>query len=533
MIGSTMGRKFSWVGIGAIGVLASCGTPVRNLGGGNAGIGGVAGDGGSSGKGASSGKGGGSGEGGGSGDVAGSAGEDAVAGDKGIGGGAGGGAAGGPSTCVNDDDCSDHLKCTGVETCVANKCNAGTPVACTNPDATNCDATCSEDTGACVVRGKDKDKDGHFSSACVAKPGDDCDDSAPTVYTGADEICDHLDNDCDGATDLADGLALSGANNAIASSAAAEVPSIAYAANKSLFAIAFNYSGSGTPEEVEIVGPKGNLLVPPVRLDAESPAGHPVLLGDGGDNFGAMWNTGGGFNINFRTVSITGVLGNLTPIGGLAPIALSRIPNGNWGLLFDKVVIVNGTGNLQMVTVSSAGVVSDPPVTLTNDLEVAGGISGTSAGFGQAYARKSDDAAIAAFWSPTLGTSKPLAVNGVNPVVGGNAAGFAIAVAKTNGTAPEITMYDAMGNKTCSTTFGGAGFVPAKIAPSSKGYLVISPYTQVREVLSNCTAGQSFAIQGNLAGTSASIAGGAAGFGVVWLDGDVPRYRMFGPDFCN
>ena len=27
---------------------------------------------------------------------------------------------------------------------------------------------------------------------------DDCDDSEPTVYEGADEVCDELDNNCDG-----------------------------------------------------------------------------------------------------------------------------------------------------------------------------------------------------------------------------------------------------------------------------------------------------------------------------------------------
>jgi hypothetical protein len=44
----------------------------------------------------------------------------------------------------------------------------------------------------------DADQDGHRSIACG---GDDCDDLVPTVYPGAAEICDHLDNDCNGAAD--------------------------------------------------------------------------------------------------------------------------------------------------------------------------------------------------------------------------------------------------------------------------------------------------------------------------------------------
>ncbi|MGE3676234.1 MAG: putative metal-binding motif-containing protein, partial [Polyangiaceae bacterium] len=38
----------------------------------------------------------------------------------------------------------------------------------------------------------------------------DCDDGNDKVYTGALEICDGLDNDCDGKADLEDGLEPSG-----------------------------------------------------------------------------------------------------------------------------------------------------------------------------------------------------------------------------------------------------------------------------------------------------------------------------------
>ena len=44
----------------------------------------------------------------------------------------------------------------------------------------------------------DADGDGH---AKVSQGGDDCDDLNPLVYSGAAEVCDFLDNDCDGSTD--------------------------------------------------------------------------------------------------------------------------------------------------------------------------------------------------------------------------------------------------------------------------------------------------------------------------------------------
>ena len=76
----------------------------------------------------------------------------------------------------------------------------------------DCDGTIDLDASDCTVFYADADGDGlglGFDSLCLCEPdGDytaeepgDCDDNDPTIYSGADEICDGRDNDCDGDID--------------------------------------------------------------------------------------------------------------------------------------------------------------------------------------------------------------------------------------------------------------------------------------------------------------------------------------------
>lgn len=73
------------------------------------------------------------------------------------------------------------------------------------------DPEATPDAG-CTTGFTDRDLDGHGNPAlpvtwCGARPadavvmGDDCDDTSELVFPGHAEVCDDLDNDCDGAAE--------------------------------------------------------------------------------------------------------------------------------------------------------------------------------------------------------------------------------------------------------------------------------------------------------------------------------------------
>jgi hypothetical protein len=88
-----------------------------------------------------------------------------------------------------------------------------------NPDApelcdgldNDCDEAIDEDAEDAVTYYADLDADGHGDPAApiltcddpadAVLLGDDCDDNEPAAFPGNDELCDGLDNDCDGDTD--------------------------------------------------------------------------------------------------------------------------------------------------------------------------------------------------------------------------------------------------------------------------------------------------------------------------------------------
>ena len=103
-----------------------------------------------------------------------------------------------PTTCLSNSDCNDGKFCDGQELCVNHLCKAATTPACKDGQV------CNETADRCLdahCANPDQDGDGVSSIECG---GTDCDDADPHRYPGNPEICDPVnpmhDEDCDPQT---------------------------------------------------------------------------------------------------------------------------------------------------------------------------------------------------------------------------------------------------------------------------------------------------------------------------------------------
>ena len=105
----------------------------------------------------------------------------------------------GSVVCTASSQCDDGVFCNGAERCMPGVEGADA-LGCV-PGAPPCEgsATCNESADSCLDDCPDLDGDGSPDARCG---GDDCDDSDPNRYPGATEVCDPegFDEDCDPTT---------------------------------------------------------------------------------------------------------------------------------------------------------------------------------------------------------------------------------------------------------------------------------------------------------------------------------------------
>jgi hypothetical protein len=176
--------------------------------------------------------------------------------------------------CVTSADCpAPPPEQCGAALCVDGKCLPSRAVVCDDGDPCTAD-TCK--SGSCVSSDArvDADRDGAFATGNQADPraalgcGEDCDDAAASVRPGAAELCDSVDNDCNGVVDDGTRLIASGVAPRRVSEPAAER---AWAAGLAFDGEAFGASltttlQSRTQGQFQQLSLRGELLGAPRRI---------------------------------------------------------------------------------------------------------------------------------------------------------------------------------------------------------------------------------------------------------------------------
>ncbi len=102
-----------------------------------------------------------------------------------------------PTGCPADRYCDALLGCVPAPACA-------TTQQCIDKwanDACKTQITCEPATSTCRFVPLDKDHDGHSPIVCG---GDDCNDASSVAFAGNAEVCDGIDNDCNGQVDDGD-----------------------------------------------------------------------------------------------------------------------------------------------------------------------------------------------------------------------------------------------------------------------------------------------------------------------------------------
>jgi hypothetical protein len=449
---------------------------------------------------------------------------------------------------------------------VASACPAGSVCRnngadCKLIDGQSCAASGDCAGGSCGSFYLDADQDGYRANGTVAKfcgaaktgyvavassKGDDCDDANVDINPGAAEICDGIDNDCDGKLDMADNAALVLSGNAKAFGTGV-FPSVASAG--AYYGVVY---GSDKTYFAQL---NQNNTIKLAKTEIASSALWSSAIGWDGTNFGVYYmdTTGELFfrratpaaafspanAIDLGHPNGSGVDGNVALLQNKSFyfMAWGGYATGNWG--YGYTVDTNNTPSAYITEVS-AGRFPNAAVSGSNIGVVwhAGDLSSNAAPPQtlEFSLRNSSDVETKHVQLRTsdFGSRKPI----IAPRAGG---GFGIIWSESTGIS--FQEFNASGVSQCGPVYKTfSGFEPDQMVQTKRGWLAVSGYNKVvkmQEILSGCTYGSTFTNIGSGTGTiQARIAAGTNGFAVVWsedgYDTSKSVYaRTFGANLCD
>ena len=211
--------------------------------------------------------------------------------------------------CEVDTDCPTYGDFCNPVKCVPNAPDAGTKplggtcedqpkVDCNDNDPCTTD-TCTPETGACIykIATLDLDGDGYrgpIPGTIAGQPGscgDDCDDTNAAAHPGGKEICDGVDNDCNGIIDDNATFVPISSEVVVSSSGLQPAAPGGLAWSGKVYASLYSGKSSGSRVFMSILNPGGDKVTPPGEqpftfVNADSFAGPTVWVGD---RFGVIW----------------------------------------------------------------------------------------------------------------------------------------------------------------------------------------------------------------------------------------------------
>lgn len=388
-------------------------------------------------------------------------------------------------------------------------------------------------------------KKGYVSQA--TSKGNDCDDQNEAVHPTATEVCDGVDNDCNGKADIADGLVLSGSQKTVAAGTDSAV-----ASSGAVYGI--TYANLNTNKVLFQVRDQGNAAPIPEK-DLDTQYGVPAIAG-GDASFGAFYKVGTA--LFFRSFDTAGKLSPAsaiavgTPGVGSSDSSAAHVNGADWfytasasskGSIWTYGYALSAGGAPgPYISIAKPGTLANAAVSGGKIGLVwhAGAADGTAPQTIELSLRKADGMGTEESHPPALRTN----VGVRKPVIAARKDG-GFAVMWSEGTGIQFVEVSDKGAVTCGPiSMTAANFEPDQMVPTKRGYLAVSGYNvtvKAQEVLAGCSWGASFANvgSGGAATSHAHIAAGAEGFAVVWDDGDnaaVTQHvyaRMFGPNLCD